>query len=163
MNRIVILCIEDEPEVRDAIERDLAPFASGFRIEVTGDTADARDVLARCEHACDPVGIVICDHLLPGQHGVDFLVDITGEPEYRRTRKVLLTGQAGHQDTIRAINEARLNHYISKPWKAEYLRQVVRDQLTEYVIQTQEDLTPYLRSLDAAKLKEAMAERGMED
>ena len=163
MNRIVILCVEDEAEVRDAIERDLAPFASAFRIEISGDAEDARDVLSRCEKSCDPVGLVICDHLLPGQRGVDFLVDITGEPEYRHTRKVLLTGQAGHQDTIRAINEARLNHYISKPWKAEYLRQVVREQLTEYVIQTQDDYTPYLRSLDAAKLREAMRERGMED
>ena len=34
MNRIAILVIEDEPEVREAIARDLESFAGHFQIEL---------------------------------------------------------------------------------------------------------------------------------
>ena len=45
MNRITILSLDDEPEVRQAITRDLEPFAKLFRIEVAEDVDDARDVI----------------------------------------------------------------------------------------------------------------------
>ena len=44
-----------------------------------------------------------------------------------------MTGQAGLEDTVRAVNEANLDHYIAKPWDAEALQAIVREQLTEYV------------------------------
>lgn len=162
MNRIVILCVEDKPRC--------ATPSSAISPRSPPRSASKSRATPRMRATCCPLREIVRPgrprHLRPPPARPArrrFLVDITGKPEFRRTRKVLLTGQAGHQDTVRAINEARLNHYISKPWKAEYLRQVVREQLTEYVIQTQDDFTPYLRSLDAGKLNEAMRERGMED
>ncbi len=47
---------------------------------------------------------------------MDFLVELNGDPATRPIRKVLITGQAGLEDTIRAVNEADLDHYIAKPW-----------------------------------------------
>ena len=70
---------------------------------------------------------------------------------------MLLTGQAGHEDTIRAINQADLDHYISKPWTPAELHAVVREQLTEYVLQNVEDVLPYVAMLDGARLLERVA------
>ena len=59
MNRVTILCIEDEPEVRDALVRDLEPFATVCRIEAAEDADDARQVLRECAAAGDPLGLVL--------------------------------------------------------------------------------------------------------
>ena len=152
MSRLVILCIEDEDEVRDAVVRDLEVFEPTFLVEMAEDADDARQVVEEVTAADDVIALVIADHRLPGMQGTDFLIELHGEQETAPARKVLLTGQAGHEDTIRAINEASLDHYISKPWTEEELHSVVREQLTEYVLENVEDVLPYVATLDAARL-----------
>ena len=44
--KLVILVVEDEPEVRDAVVGDLAPFAQVARIEPSEDVEDAWEVVA---------------------------------------------------------------------------------------------------------------------
>jgi len=156
MSRLVILCIEDEDDVREAVVGDLAVFETTFLVEMAEDADDARQVLKEVSAADDVVALVIADHRLPGMQGTDFLIELHGEPGTAKARKVLLTGQAGHEDTIRAINEASLDHYISKPWTEEELHSVVRDQLTEYVLENVEDVLPYVAMLDAPRLLERL-------
>jgi two-component system phosphate regulon response regulator PhoB len=119
MKRIVIVCVEDEAEVRDAVLRDLTPFKPIFRIEV----------------------------------------EMQGNPDYGHTRKVLITGQAGMEDTIRAVNEANLDHYIAKPWTADQLQSVTRTQLTNYVLQSGINPIPFIGVLDSKRLLEKVASR----
>jgi two-component system chemotaxis response regulator CheY len=161
MKNIAILCVEDEPEVREAILRDLRPLESHFEIETAGDTADASAVLAEFANRGILTGLILCDHRLPGETGVEFLTHVHQVPEYRDTRKVLLTGQAGHQDTIKAVNEAGLNHYLAKPWDPAELVESCKDQLTSYVLERDDiDPMPYLAILDAPRLLEKIANRG---
>jgi len=161
MKNIAILCVEDEPEVREAILRDLRPLEEFFEIESAGDTADASAVLAEFANRDILVGLILCDHRLPGETGVEFLTRIHAEAQYRDTRKVLLTGQAGHQDTIKAVNDAGLNHYIGKPWDPAELLESSIDQLTRYIVGRDDiDPMPYLAVLDAPRLLEKIASRG---
>jgi len=158
MSRIAILSIEDEPEVRDAIRRDLAPFASSFRIEAAEDIADAREAIRMIQDDGDTLGLVLCDHMLPGTTGVEFLTELHGDSDHQPVRKVLVTGQAGHEDTIRAINDGGLHHYISKPWRADNLVEIVRGQLTEFVLESSEiDPMPYVSILDGPRLLDKMS------
>ena len=157
---IVILVVEDEAAVRDAVVRDLEPFEGAFGIEVADDAEDARTVLDEIGGTSDTIGLVLCDHLLPGQRGTDFLIELHADEATRSIRKVLITGQAGHEDTIRAINQADLNHYIAKPWEPEQLIGVVRDELTTYVIDQGLDPLPYLAVLDGQRLLEVVGRRG---
>ncbi len=156
---IAILCVEDEPEVREAMVRDLGPFADAFRIESAEDVADARDVLNDLDAEGVPVGLILCDHVLPGQTGVDFLVDLHHQKGKQSIRKVLITGLAGQDDTIRAINEADLAHYIEKPWDPQRFQEIAREQLTDYVLEEADDLLPYVQSLDSARLLDAVSKR----
>jgi two-component system chemotaxis response regulator CheY len=161
MSQIAIVSLEDEPEVRQAIIRDLEPFAENFRIEGAEDVEDARELMESIEKDGDRVGLILCDHRLPGTTGVDFLSQLNGEDaekEDRGIRKVLLTGQADHNDTIKAINEGGLHHYVPKPWTPERLAEVVRDQLTEFVLLSEDiDPLPYTAVLDGARLMEKVA------
>lgn len=157
---ITILCLEDEAEVRDAILRDLRPFEDHFRIESAEDAADAAAVLGDLALDDDTLGLILCDHRLPGQSGVDFLAKIHQGESWRPAKKVLLTGQADQQDTIRAINEGGLNHYLAKPWNPEELVTVVRDQLTDYVLESGIDPLPYLAILNPGPLLERIASNG---
>lgn len=160
MKKLVILCVEDEAEVREAILRDLALFKPIVRLETADQVDEAKEVLAECAASREPVGLILCDHLMPGTSGVDFLIELQQNEAYAATRKALITGQAGLEDTVRAVNEARLHHYIAKPWQAADLQAVVRDQLTEYVLATVDDPTPYIGLLDGPRLLQHIAATG---
>lgn len=158
---LYILCVDDEPSILEAVERDLAPLESVFPLESAEDVAQARSLIARIHAGGDRVGVILCDHLMPGQTGVEFLIELNRSAEFAATRKVLLTGQAGHQDTIDAVNEAGLRHYISKPWRTEELVAVVRRQMTDFVLSENLDPTPYLVGLDTVRVAEAIRRKGV--
>ncbi len=153
---LTILSLEDEADVREALERDLEDFWGKIRLEVAEDVDDAWAALAEVEEDGDELALVLSDHRLPGRSGVDFLVELVKNPRFSSARTVLVTGQADQDDTIRALNEAGLDHYIAKPWDPEDLRQVVRDQLTEFVLQEGIDPLPYLPLLDAVRVMESI-------
>ena len=66
MSEITILVLEDETEVRAAIIRDLEPFSFTFRVEASDEVEDARAVIAEVQEGGGEVGLILCDHLLPG-------------------------------------------------------------------------------------------------
>lgn len=158
----VILCVEDESEVRDAIVRDLGPFSSAFQIEAAADIEEAEALVNELAQDRIPLALILCDHRLPGKNGVDFLVELESKSPDSTVRKVLVTGQAGHQDTIRAINSGGLNHYIAKPWQPEDLHKVVRDELTQFVLSAGLPPLNYTAILDASLLLERIAQQGGE-
>ena len=155
MSELVVLVVEDEPEVRAAIVRDLEPLSSHVRIDESESFDDASAALAEAHQAGDAIGLVLADHRLPGRSGVDFLVSLHHDAATAPIRKVLITGQAGHADTIRALNDAALDHYIAKPWEPEDLRAITIEQLTNFVIETGLDALRYASVLDGPRLFEA--------
>ncbi len=165
MGDLVILVVEDEPEVRAAIVRDLEPLTANgaIRVDAAESVDDAEDALREAREADDQVGLLLADHRLPGRTGVDLLVTLHDDPASRPIRKVLITGQAGHDDTIRAINRAGLDRYIAKPWRPDDLRAVAVAQLTDFVLDAGLDPLPYLSVLDAARLLDADVTRGRAD
>jgi diguanylate cyclase (GGDEF)-like protein len=53
------------------------------------------------------------------------------------TTKILLTGQAGLDAVVAAINRAALNHYIPKPWDEPDLRLAVENLLRQFRLDRQ--------------------------
>ena len=148
---LTILSLEDEADVRDALERDLEEFWDKIRLEVAEDVDDAWAVIDEIVEDGDELALVLSDHRLPGKSGVDFLVELMKDERFGATRTVLVTGQADQSDTIRALNQAGLDYYIGKPWNPEELRTVVRDQLTEYVLESGVNPLPYVTVLDGRR------------
>lgn len=152
---LAILSLEDEVEVRDALERDLTGFWNHVRLETADSAEDAWEAIRDIEQDGDELALVLSDHRLPGRSGVDFLVELAHTEGYEQVRSVLVTGQADQDDTIRALNQAALKHYIAKPWKPEELQEVVREQLTDYVLNTGTSPLPYLPVLNGVRAMEA--------
>ena len=152
----MILCVEDEAPVLDSLIRDLRSFEDHFLVEAAASADEARSFLESPAAQRATLALVLCDHLMPGTSGTDFLIELNSNPETAEARKVLVTAQAGLEDTVRAVNRAGLDHYIAKPWTGEDLRGVVREQLTEFVLRKKLNPLPYLAILDAGRLAEAM-------
>ncbi len=152
MKTIHILCVDDEPDVLDAVLRELEVLEDLFPIETAANASEARQALDRIAADGDYVGVLFCDHIMPGVTGVDFMVELEQDPRWIPTRNVLLTGQAGLDATIKAVNEASLAHYISKPWDKGELLRVARRQLSIFVKDMDINPLPYLRQLDVTEL-----------
>ncbi|SES05137.1 response regulator [Corynebacterium cystitidis] len=152
--KLALLILEDETEVRNAIERDLLPFADTIRIEPASDVDDAWEVVEEIDNDGDVLALALCDHRMPGTTGVEFLIQMMNDDRTAATRKVLVTGQAQLEDTVRAVNEAGLDHYVAKPWKVEELHAIVREQLTNYVEEMGIDPLPHYAALDSQRAME---------
>lgn len=157
MHKLLILCVDDEREVLDSVMQDLRDFESYFIIEAAESVAEAKEVIADYQQEQIPLALILCDHIMPKETGIHFLIELNQDERTQKTRKVLLTGQAGLDDTIDAINHSSLDFFISKPWQADQLCQIVREQLTQYVIDHEQDLMPWIQILDAEPILNAIA------
>lgn len=111
----VILTVDDEPQVLNAIERDLrSHFRSGYRIVKAASGADALAAVRELKRRNTPVALFLVDQRMPSMSGTEFLAEaIELHPEAKR---VLLTAYADTSAAISAINEVGLDHYLMKPW-----------------------------------------------
>ncbi|TVQ67441.1 MAG: response regulator [Balneolaceae bacterium] len=158
--KIFILVVEDEPEVLDSIMRDISDFEAFFPIEMADTAEEARELIREILDRDDQVGLILCDHVLPGDNGVELLVEMQKSEETRKTRKVLITGQAGLKETVRAVNEAELRHYIAKPWEKEELISIVTEMLTDYVLENVRQPLRFMQILDGERIAEFIRKGG---
>ncbi|MBI4511250.1 MAG: diguanylate cyclase [Deltaproteobacteria bacterium] len=126
-----ILCVDDEEGILNALRQQLgARFGEECEIEVAQSAGDALELMDELEKDGEPLAVVIADQIMPGMKGVELLEEV-----HRRspgTTKILLTGQAGLDAVVAAINRAGLNHYIPKPWDEPDLRLAVENLLRQF-------------------------------
>lgn len=148
METINIICVDDQQEVLDSVLRDLRPLTPLVRLEEASGTADCLKLIDQIDRKGDFVGLIISDQVMPGESGTDLLGKVSSDRRFAKTRKVLLTGQATHADTINAINDGHIDNYIEKPWQPEQLLAIVRRLLTLFVLDIGIDYKPYMSILD---------------
>lgn len=136
MEKPIIICVDDQREVLASVTRDLKVFHEWTVLEECESVAEAWTLLDELDVEGAPVALLVCDHIMPGTNGVDFLTELTRDGRFGRTKKILLTGQASHKDTIDAVNRARIDYYLEKPWQAKELQDICRRLLTEYLFDT---------------------------
>lgn len=158
--KIYIMVVEDEPEVLDSIVRDIAHFEEFFPIEMADTAEEAREIMRSLLDDGKEIGLILCDHVLPGDNGVELLVEMQNHSDTAETKKVLITGQAGLQETVRAVNEADLKHYIAKPWQKDELVKIVRDLLTDYIIRFANNPMGYMSVLDGERIADFIRKGG---
>jgi DNA-binding NtrC family response regulator len=110
-----VLLVDDEPHVVNALRRELLRKPDighdGLEIETFGAPEAA---LARVRESDSAFDIVIADYHMRNLDGVDFLSQVHAiQPEAVR---ILITGSADLDGAIKAINEARIDFLILKPW-----------------------------------------------
>ena len=133
MSKPVIITLDDEPDVLNAIERDLyAHFRTSYRIVKVGSGADGLRVVAELKQRGAEVALFMVDERMPMMTGMEFLREAM--QLYPNARKVLLTAYADTETAIKAINEIKLDHYLTKPWDppSERLYPALDDLLEEW-------------------------------
>lgn len=158
MRKLMILCVDDEREVLDSVLQDLSLFETDFILEAAQSVAEAKDVIAEYQQQDIPLALILCDHIMPQETGIHFLIELNQVQETQSTRKILLTGQAGLDDTVEAVNHSSLDFFISKPWQPQQLCDTVKHQLTHYVIEHEKDLMSWMAILDTELILNALAD-----
>src|SRR6202030_4305364 len=115
MPKPVLMTVDDDPEVLRAVERDLRKkYADRYRIVRADSGASALQSLQTLKKRNEAVALLLVDQRMPEMSGVEFLNQaIAIFPEAKR---VLLTAYADTDAAIQAINQARIHHYLLKPW-----------------------------------------------
>ena len=148
MDKLNLICVDDQREVLSAVLQDLAPLGTWLNIEDCESADEALELMDEFDSEGEFVALVISDHVMPGKTGVELLTEISQDQRFSATKKILLTGQATHQDTITAINLARIESYFEKPWSADILRERARTLVTEFIFDQGLDYTEYQSALD---------------
>jgi diguanylate cyclase (GGDEF)-like protein len=136
VSRETIICVDDEVGVLSALEQQLqARFGHECEIALAQSGYDALELIDELRSEGEPVAVVIADQIMPGMKGVDLLEQVhKRSPE---TAKILLTGQAGLDAVVHAINRAELDQYIPKPWDEAGLRLSVENLLRTYRLEVE--------------------------
>lgn len=107
-----------------------ARFGSECDITVAKNAREALDLIEDLQHDGEEVAVVIADQIMPGMKGVELLEEVNRRSP--RTVKILLTGQAGLDAVVYAINRAGLDQYIPKPWDEPDLRLTIQNLLSRF-------------------------------
>lgn len=152
MEKINIICVDDEREVLDSVVRDLDFFSEFFNIEECESAIECLELLEELDANQEHVAVLISDHVMPEKTGVELLTEVEVDPRFLGTKKLLLTGLATQADTIKAINNAKIDNFLEKIWSPEELLQTVKELATEYIVERGIDYEQYMPVLDAATL-----------
>ena len=156
MEKLYIVCVDDQQEVLNSLEQDLEQFDTKMNVEVADSANEAFELMEDIDAAGDFVALIISDQVMPGVTGVEYLARVQEDPRFDGTQKMLLTGQATHQDTIEAINVGGIGNYVSKPWNREELAGYVKAMLTRYIFSKGLDHMQYQDLLDQKVVLEEM-------
>ena len=133
MNKPILLIVDDDAQVLAAVRRDLrARYRESYTVICASSGEEALTTIRELKARGDSLAIVISDQRMPGMHGTELLT--RSFDVYPLARRVLLTAYSDIDAAIKAINEAHLDHYLSKPWDPpeERLFPVVDDLLDDW-------------------------------
>jgi thioredoxin reductase (NADPH) len=115
MAKPVILAVDDDPNVLEAVIQDLRrKYGADYRILRAGSGQAALDITAQLQQRGDAVALFLSDQRMPGISGVELLE--RAQKLYPDAKRALLTAYADTEAAIRAINAARIHYYLTKPW-----------------------------------------------
>jgi thioredoxin reductase (NADPH) len=123
-----------------ALRRDLRThYGDRYRVLAAGSGAEALELLERMADRADPVALLLSDQRMPELDGVQYL--LRAAVLFPTAKRVLLTAYADTDAAITAINEVRLDHYLTKPWDPpeQRLFPVLDDLLDDWRAAHQQD------------------------
>jgi len=134
MTKPIILTVDDEPQVLNAVERDLRQHYRGeYRIVKASSGMEALETVQQLKARNAPVALLLADQRMPTMSGTEFLAE--ARKLYPQARKVLLTAYADTEAAIQSINTIGLDHYLMKPWDPpeQTLYPVLDDLLSDWL------------------------------
>lgn len=107
----VVLLVDDEPELLNAFRLQLS---ENYQVETAVSAAEADLILG-----LQKIDLIVADHLMPGENGLDFLMRV--KSHFPATKRILVTGYMNPELISRVEVLAGVSACLVKP--------VARDQL----------------------------------
>jgi CheY-like chemotaxis protein len=120
--RRTILVIDDDPDVREVMQRQLATL--GFDVVVATNGLDG---LIQVEHM--QPDLVLCDLSMPVMGGLEFARRMRRDPRNRDVRLIAVTGYKRETNLLDSLSVG-FDAYVLKPIMREMLARLVRRQLS---------------------------------
>jgi signal transduction histidine kinase len=131
MSKQVIICVDDEVIILDALREQLQKeFSEDILIEIAESGDEALEIFDELIEEGYDIPVVVADFIMPQMKGDELLAAIhEKDPE---TKKIMLTGQATIEGVGNAVNKANLYRYISKPWDKADLILTIREAMKSF-------------------------------
>jgi len=128
MSNSVILCIDDESIVLEALTEQLQQrLGDCYDIETAESGEEALEVLEELLNEQIEVPIAIVDYLMPGMKGDEVMRQL--HMKSPTTLTILLSGHVGNEEMKYTINRGNLHRYIAKPWDREQLFLIINEAI----------------------------------
>lgn len=123
-SRPTVLLVDDEAALVEGLELRLR--SKLFRVLTATSAKAALELMTENE-----VAIVVSDERMPGMQGSEFLTVVA--QSFPDVGRIILTGQASVEAAMRAINDARVSHFLTKPCDANRLKALLEEMLRAQV------------------------------
>ena len=143
-----VLFVDDEPNILRAIKRAL--FTMDITLLLADSGAKALDLMSKHD-----VHVVISDMKMPQMSGAELLEQVA--INYPETFRVVLTGYADIESTIKAVNQGKIHRYLQKPWDNQELIAVVEEGLERVKLKAENLRLQKLTRLQNKKLRDVNA------
>ena len=117
-----VLVVEDERPLLSYLSTLLM---REYEVYTAESTAEAENILQDQD-----VQVILCDHDMPGEKGLDFLSRMRAVCP--KTQRILLTGQADTDVFLKAINQGDVLKFLVKPYSMDEIRGAVELGLEEH-------------------------------
>lgn len=122
---IKIQLVDDEPQILKALQRALR--LQDWEIHAFSDVNQALDALTEHEYA-----VIVSDYKMPHVDGITYL-QFTKQRQPNAMR-LLLSGHGDRQSMMKAINQAEVYRFISKPWEDYEVESALRSAIDLYLL-----------------------------
>jgi thioredoxin reductase (NADPH) len=130
VNKPILLVVDDDAQVLAAVRRDLrGRYREAYTVVSAASGEEALSTIRELKARGDSLAMIISDQRMPGMNGTELLT--RSRETFPLARRVMLTAYSDIDAAVKAINQAHLDHYLSKPWDPpeECLFPVVDDLL----------------------------------
>ena len=138
-----VLLVDDEEDIRESLKMLLEAGLEDVDVETAASGAAALAII-------DAMGVdlIITDYKMPGMNGLEFLQKANKVAP--KTPRILVTAFPDLDIAIKAINEAGIENFFTKPFEPDQVLAVVQELLREQRAQAMRDQS-FARSIDLVR------------
>ena len=125
---VKIQLVDDEPNILSALQRLLRPHH--WELHAFTDAQEALLALTEHEYA-----VIISDYKMPNLDGITYLQ--FAKQRQPHAMRMVLSGHGDRQSMMKAINQAEIYRFLSKPWEDYEIETALKAAIDLYLLRSE--------------------------